>query len=933
MQPDWQVVKELVADALERPAAEREDWLVRACEGQPEVLAEARALLRASTDAESFLEGAAEDLFDTVDLAERGAVERLRPGTRLGDYEILDLLGEGGFSEVYRARELGGLDREVALKRLKPGMDTRALLRRFEVEHRTLARLAHPHIARVLDAGAGDDGRPFVVMDLVRGVPLTEFVRREDCDLEQRLELFQQVCDAVEHAHRRGVIHRDLKPSNVMVESGDGGTPRVQVIDFGIARLLDADEADGPSLTAEGMFLGTPAYASPEQLEGLTHDLDTRVDVYALGVILYELLTGRRPSDRADGRPLAVAALLDHLRSHAPTRPSAVGVTSSDTTIRPRELRGELDWITLRALEVDRERRYPSVGALAEDLRKSQRGEPVEAGPPSLTYRLSRLARRHRAVFAGAALALIAMLVGGAAAVVGFVQAREAQRDAEEQAAAADEARREAVDLARREADAREDAEAALQEAGAVGDFLADLLTRARPMDRGRDVTVLELLDEADDAFTSDAAVTDFPAVEARLRNVVGKSQFELGDFEPSSTNLVRAEELARREFGAHDARRLDALMNLAQLRHQQTRNEEADRLAEECAEAARGHLPDDDPLFDRIAEFQARALFERGDVVGARRATEELLARYTAEGEVVSQVAAASNLAQICMKAGDPDASLRYAEQAWELARNEFGATDVQTISAGQSLGLALIQSDPARAIEVFLPTIAAAEERFGPTHHRTLGVRNYLAFCYQFQGRLGEARAEYESLLVDQERTLGETHRQTLMATHNLGMVQLSSGESEAARATLEKALQRFTEARGPDHPETLSCLVHLFDARSQVEGPAAVAEEYAAAVRRHDEAYGADHPLARDVRGDWADHLLRLASALDDVQGTPHETVLKTLQQALDVAEEAGDARVVKKALQWLVEANRAYERPEEAARWQARLDALDPGSGGR
>ncbi len=284
MNSSWDRVKDLVADALELEPSQREAFVAAACSDDPALAAEARAMLAAARDAGDFLD-------TPLPLPE--SVRCLAAGTRIGAFIVENLIGEGGFSEVYRARQEEPIRRVVALKLLKPGMDSRAVLSRFASERHTLALMSHPNIARLLDAGATHDGRPFVVMEFVAGRTLKQHADATQLGLRDRLALFLQVCDAVEHAHRRGVIHRDLKPSNVLVEIADG-TPRVKVIDFGIAKLLDGS-ADGVALTRSGMLLGTPAYASPEQLRHGGADVDTRADVYALGVLLYELATGERP--------------------------------------------------------------------------------------------------------------------------------------------------------------------------------------------------------------------------------------------------------------------------------------------------------------------------------------------------------------------------------------------------------------------------------------------------------------------------------------------------------------------------------------------------------------------------------------------------------------------------------------------------------------
>ena len=324
-----------------------------------------------------------------------------------GRYQLEELLGEGGMGSVWRAKQTEPVEREVALKLIKKGMDSRLIVSRFDAERQTLALMDHPHIARVFDGGLAPDGRPYFVMELVRGVPINIWCRDERATLAQRLELFLDVCQAIQHAHQKGIIHRDIKPSNILVSQGDNGWPMVKVIDFGVAKVLEGgDFAKSTVVTAFGSILGTPEYMSPEQATLGGGDIDTRADIYSLGVLLYELLTGSPPFVAKGTAKPGLLEVLRAVREDEPTRPSTK-VMSAETRPETREalpapqpqlaklLRNDLDWVVMKALEKDRTRRYETANGLAADVRRYLAGQPVLAHPPGTLYQLGKFARRN----------------------------------------------------------------------------------------------------------------------------------------------------------------------------------------------------------------------------------------------------------------------------------------------------------------------------------------------------------------------------------------------------------------------------------------------------------------------------------------------------------------------------------------------------------
>jgi serine/threonine protein kinase len=365
-----------------------------------------------------------------------------KPSTRIGPYKLLQKLGEGGCGVVYMAEQEKAVRRRVALKIIKLGMDTKSVIARFEAERQALAMMDHPNIARVLDAGATEKGRPYFVMELVYGVKITDYCDQNQLGTEQRLELFIQICHAIQHAHQKGIIHRDIKPSNILVTMHDG-VPVPKVIDFGIAKATEERLTDKTLFTAYAQFIGTPAYMSPEQVELSGLDVDTRSDIYSLGVLLYELLTGRTPFDAKELLKSGVDEMRRTLREREPCSPSAKlntlgGEELTKTAIQrhvepPRllsELRGDLDWIVMKSLEKDRTRRYETANGLAMDIQRHLGNEPVIARPPSRWYRLQKLVRRNRIVFASGTAVSAALLIGTAISTWLFLGERDARRRA-----------------------------------------------------------------------------------------------------------------------------------------------------------------------------------------------------------------------------------------------------------------------------------------------------------------------------------------------------------------------------------------------------------------------------------------------------------------------------------------------------------------------
>ncbi len=493
--------EEIFTEALEVDSARRDAFLADACHGDKELLSEVEALLRDAAGADTFFESLTRG---APGAPGSGGYSADKEGMQIGPYTLIRLLGRGGFGAVWLAGQTQPIRRHVALKLIKRGMDSEDVLARFRAEQQALALMDHPNIARVFEAGSTPDGRPYFAMEMVEGQKITEFCDKHNLSIPERLRLFLQVCAAVNHAHQKGVIHRDLKPSNILVTDGDGAAA-VKVIDFGIARAIEGSLAGDIDLTRADQFVGTPSYMSPEQAGGNRSGIDTRTDVYSLGVILYELLVGTVPFDEET----LVAAGRDEIRriirEEEPARPSTkllempAGERTSVATARkvsgealPRMVGDELDWIAMKAIEKSKDRRYETADALGKDVQRFLDNEPVSARPPSAFYLLGKAARRHRVLLAALA-AIAAILVAATAASVWLaLRARKAER-------LADARLTQVLD----EQAAREKA---LRDAEAVSNFIVNVFRSPDPDRDGRKVTAAEVLAGAERKIPAELA-------------------------------------------------------------------------------------------------------------------------------------------------------------------------------------------------------------------------------------------------------------------------------------------------------------------------------------------------------------------------------------------------------------------------------------------
>jgi len=513
-------------EALRLPPEDRDRYLSEACKGDGEFRRRVEALLQAYEQAGDFLGRPAAG-------RPAGAAQAFlageKPGDRIGRYKLLQQIGEGGCGVVYMAEQEEPVRRRVALKIIKPGMDTKNVIARFEAERQALALMDHQSICHVFDAGATESGRPYFVMELVKGVKITDYCDRHSLSIDARLELFIQVCDAIQHAHQKGIIHRDIKPSNILVTAGRDGKPAPKVIDFGIAKAITGHQlTDKTIFTAYEMLIGTPAYMSPEQAALAITDVDTRTDIYSLGVLLYELLTGTTPFDTRELLKAGFDEVRRVIRDEEPVRPSTrlTAMTAADLmrvskhhgaegTKLIHEMRGDLDWIVMKALEKDRTRRYATANGLGMDIQRHLSGEPVLACPPSRLYRFRKLVSRHKLEFAAFGIVLVTLVAGLGITTWSLANEKRAHREASREATRSKQ----------------------------VANFLNDMLRRGDPFlpngQIGAGQMLRNMLDKA--AKRVGTELTNQPAVQAELKMTIGKVYAQLGLLERAETIFQEA--------------------------------------------------------------------------------------------------------------------------------------------------------------------------------------------------------------------------------------------------------------------------------------------------------------------------------------------------------------------------------------------------------
>ena len=741
--------RDLFARAHELGEGEaRAAFLDEECGDDTELRLEVERLLVKAKKVDSFFE----DGMNTTILAEGREPTNLEgEGDRVGPYVLRQRIGEGGFGIVWMAEQVEPISRMVALKVVKAGMDTRQVLARFEAERQALAMMDHPHIAKVLDAGATASGRPFFAMELVKGIPITEFCNDQDYGPRRRLELFRDVCSAVNHAHQKGIIHRDLKPSNVMITLV-ADEPVVKVIDFGIAKATHTKLTEKTLFTRFEQFLGTPVYMSPEQAAMSGLDIDTRSDIYSLGVLLYELLAGAPPFDQKSLLSAGYDEMRRIIREDEPPRPST-RLTHTRATPLPDSkqklpvsataLRGELDWIVMKAIEKDRTRRYETANALAADLDRFLTDQPVEAAAPSAVYRFRKFTRRHRAAL-GTAAAMAALLLAGIATTT-WQAVRATKERNRAQAAEALAGQR-------------------LEESEAVSKFLSDILKSPRPetVAGGRNARVADLLDEASERLDEVDGIS--PDRVARLRADLASTYAILGVHEKATELRERVYRYFLDTRGSKAPTTISSKMELA------------------FSYSAIGR-------FEEAQELREAVLASSLEVLGPRR---------------LLTIRAMVSLSRSYEKAGQYEKALELREEAYQISRDELDEDHPEIFHTTLYLAQSYFRAGRLdEALKLREEALELSRRVFPENHPLKLSARQHLANSYDRAGRRDEALVMREEILEKSRALHGPDHPATRFAILDLARSYTAAGRRDEARALREEEISLSAVATESPEP----------------------------------------------------------------------------------------------------------------------------------
>ncbi|MFK7959244.1 MAG: tetratricopeptide repeat protein [Phycisphaerales bacterium] len=796
-------------------------------------------------------------------------------GQTINQYTLVRELGEGGFGTVWLAEQHEPVKRQVALKVIKLGMDTRQVITRFEAERQALAVMDHPNIAKVFDAGSTDTGRPYFVMEYAEGMPFTQFCDEHKLDVRDRLRVFRKVCLAVQHAHQKGIIHRDIKPSNVLVATVDG-EPAPKVIDFGIAKATEARLTEHSVFTEQGQLIGTPAYMSPEQVGLNAMDIDTRSDVYALGVLLYEAVTGHTPFDSKTLLRAGMEEIRRIIREVDPPKPStrlskageSVSEIAQRRAIEPRRLGplvlGDIDWIVMKAMEKDRTRRYQTASGLAEDIDRYLQNEPVLASPPSAKYRLGKFVRRNRRSVVAASLVLAAVLVGTAGTSVGMVRAKRAEHEAIKSATEAEQ----------------------------VATFLTDMLAGVgAQVAQGADTTLLRgILDKTATRVGDELA--GFPEVEAKVRSHLGETYVQIRDTERAEENFNRSLELYRTlseadETGnADDINVAQTIGNIAILRGSQSRLTEAVELHREAVAMWRRLAPADPTHVPRAEMHLANALvavseYEEADTLLAR----SLAALREHLGDVHLDVGVAYNsIANLRHRTSAYDEAERSYRQAIETHRAALG--DDHPFVTTNFHNLSMLLADMGRnreSIELHQQTLARCRELYPDGHEQIASHLVQLAMLYRYDdARSSEAPGLLAEAIELQTKLQGPSSHTVGASYSQLGKILFALRRMDEAVDAYERAAEIHQSIHGEQHNSVAVAL----QARART---LAEMGRFAEASDEYDRVLAIQTALFGDAHAEPATTLVNIGAM--HRQAENYDAAVTAINRALEIFAAAG------------------------------------------
>ncbi len=816
MSDEFQREQELFDAAIQLPPADRAAMLDKSCADDRQLRQRVEALLKSHE-----LAGGVLDRPNATETPLIGVL-REQAGDRIGRYKLLEMIGEGGCGVVYMAEQEAPVRRRVALKIIKLGMDTRQLVVRFEAERQALAMMDHPNIAKVFDAGATETGRPYFVMELVRGTKITDYCDQNNFSTRERLDLFLQACRAVQHAHQKGVIHRDIKPSNILVTLHDG-EPTVKIIDFGIAKAVSGQRLTDQTLfTAFEQFVGTPAYMSPEQAQSTTHDIDTRTDIYSLGVLLYELMTGRTPFETRELMQSGLDAMLRTLREKEPLAPSTrLSTLSGDElavaakhrqTESPKLLyllSGDLDWIVMKCLEKNRARRYETVNGLAMDIRRHLNREAVLARPPSNFYRFQRFVRRNRLVVASIGGIIVALLLGLGFSTRAFLKERQARRRATEAESAAQLAHAEAHTEAIKSREVAAFLKHIIEDAGASAALGPDKTTLREVLDRM--------------AGQLGKGLSAQPEVEAELRSILGSAYLKLRENGKAEAMTREALRLRRQVFGETNRFVAESFTELARALVNQGRTNEV----AEAEGLARKVLSLWQSLPQREPEAEARSLYVLGSALQRQDKLQEAETAYRRALEIQRKVLkdhpevanSLYNLAGVLRGQARRDEAEALLREGLAMDQKLLGDEHPDVLTFLNSLAsLLTAQHKPAEAEPLAREALAIRRKLFGNEHIEVARSLANLAHILGMQGNVAEAEPLFREALAMRRKLMGDESPDVVWSLASLAAFLQRQGRDREAEPLLRELLKLRRKQHGNENLTVAEAINRLTAALAQ-------------------------------------------------------------------------------------------------------------------